>query len=294
MAITASTRGAASSRARRAAPSTPRCRRSLGTRGTRCTAAAAAAIGSRLMWLQIAASNRPPITARTDSTSVAYLPLRARSAKGEPIRNSHRLVEHNPRQRYDLRVRNIARQGGEQIAIVLRDSSPAPEGVREKYQYSRHSVSRSAPSRRPRPLPSAQHISSRSPAESPPPSTRASTPVVRREVAGLQDPPDVIADAVRLRVARATRLPRDPLADLDRLEHRAVAVPPAAHVVDLAAARRAGRTARSRRSGRRCGCCRAPACPCSRTPCRACPCTVQRIEVGEKPVQLACRSGSGP
>src|SRR4051794_29654566 len=62
--------------------------------------------------------------------------------------------------------------------------------------------------------------------------------VVAGELADVADPPDVVARPVRLRVRPRQLPPGDPLADVDRLQHRAVAEPPAADVVDLARPRR--------------------------------------------------------
>src|SRR5690606_23236638 len=61
--------------------------------------------------------------------------------------------------------------------------------------------------------------------------------IVFAEPASIGNPPDVVAGAVLLAVGPVELLASDLLADLDRFEHRAVAVAPAAHVVDLARAR---------------------------------------------------------
>src|SRR5438067_7575782 len=61
--------------------------------------------------------------------------------------------------------------------------------------------------------------------------------VVALELADVGDPPAVVADARSVGELEAQLAPCDPLAGLDRLEHRAVGVPPAAHVVDGGLAR---------------------------------------------------------
>src|SRR5262249_43653042 len=58
--------------------------------------------------------------------------------------------------------------------------------------------------------------------------------IMQGEFAHVADPPHVIADAVGLAVAPAQRPAGDFLAAANRFEHRAVAEPPAAHVVNLA------------------------------------------------------------
>ena len=58
------------------------------------------------------------------------------------------------------------------------------------------------------------------------------------ELADVADPPDMVTSPILFGVGPVQLLAADLLADLDRLQHRAVAVTPAAHVVDLPAARR--------------------------------------------------------
>src|SRR5271166_6660951 len=61
--------------------------------------------------------------------------------------------------------------------------------------------------------------------------------ILRLELADIADPPDVIADAILLLIAPVHRPANDPLALLDRLEHRTARVAAAAHVVNLGRAR---------------------------------------------------------
>src|SRR5262249_16239309 len=58
--------------------------------------------------------------------------------------------------------------------------------------------------------------------------------VVGLELGDVGDPPDVVAGAVLVRVAHLHLVAADLLTQPDRLPHRAVGEPPAAHVVDLA------------------------------------------------------------
>src|SRR5206468_10476373 len=62
--------------------------------------------------------------------------------------------------------------------------------------------------------------------------------IVGGEATVVADPPDVVADAVLLRVAPLQLVTGDLRREGDGLEHRRVAEPAAPDVVDLAAARR--------------------------------------------------------
>src|SRR5207247_6228574 len=62
--------------------------------------------------------------------------------------------------------------------------------------------------------------------------------IMRLKLSHIADPPDVVADAVRLLIAPGQFFAADLFAHLDGLEHGTVAVPTAADVIDLSGTRR--------------------------------------------------------